>query len=288
MDKCSIALGTFDGLHAGHMAVLDRVQQESDRPVALTFAFPPRLYGTNDDLELLITPEEKKQRLTAMGIRCEILHFEKIKDLSAEEFLMDMIERFHPSLIVSGFNFRFGKDAKGDTAALCSFCAAHGIRYENISPVLWQDAPVSSTRIRTAIKNGQIDDAENMLGRCFGFENPVIHGDERGRTIGFPTINQVYPAQLVVPRFGVYASRTEIDGVCYDSVTNIGRRPTFATDYIISETHLFDYSGDAYGKMARVSLTGFIRDEVRFETLEQLKQAIRRDKQTACGMRILR
>ena len=284
MDNCSIALGTFDGLHKGHMAVLNRVRSEKGRPVALTFALPPRLSLKGGSPELLITPEDKKRRLAALGIQPEMMCFSQIKNLSPAQFLERLIGRFHPALIVSGFNFRFGSGARGTPDFLRAFCAERGIAYADIPPVEWENAPVSSTRIREAVKMGDMALARNMLGRHFGFESPIIHGDARGRTIGFPTVNQVYPEQLVTPRFGVYASNTVIDGVIYRSVTNIGKRPTFATDYVISETHLFDYEGDLYGKSAEILLTGFIRDETRFDSLEALKDAIARDKRTAREM----
>lgn len=280
MKKYAIALGTFDGLHLGHMAVLKNICNNGYSPLALTFDTPPRMQYVNKR-GLIFTKEDKYALFDSMGIQAFSLEFDKVKNLSPLDFLIQLIEEYHPSLIASGFNFRFGRGAVGDDVLLNAFCKEKGIEYIAEPPVMEQGLPISSTRIRNAVSSGEVVLAKKMLGRYFSFKNTVIHGDRRGRTIGFPTMNQAYPTELVAPRFGVYASLTEIDGKCYRSVTNIGKRPTFETDYIISETHLFNYNFDAYGKKARVYLTQFIRDEVKFNGIDELKKAIAEDTKKA-------
>lgn len=279
-EQYAIALGTFDGLHLGHMAVLQSICKQGVIPMALTFDLPPKFQKRNEQ-GLLITADEKHRLLAQMGIRPVVLEFEKVCDLSPHAFLEWVQKTFSPVLIASGFNFRFGKMATGDVRLLSSFCEQNDMTCVTTAPVLVGDAPVSSTRIRQAISDGAVREAADMLGRFFSYSAPVIHGDQRGRTIGFPTLNQAYPTELITPRFGVYASLTEIDGVRYRSVTNIGRRPTFATDYIISETYLFDYHGDAYGKNAVISLVGFVRDEMRFDGIDSLQKALQEDEKQA-------
>ncbi len=276
----AIALGTFDGLHLGHKAVLEKICFPNLTPIALTFDIPPK-QTENGECGLLLTKEDKHHLLDDAGVMMVSLDFEAIRSLSPTQFLNEIKEKYNPCLIACGFNFRFGKNAVGDVHLLQNFCSENNIDCKVAQPVFLGEQPISSTRIRNAISFGELEIATQMLGRYFSFEAPVIHGDARGRTIGFPTLNQVYSKELILPRFGVYASLTEIDGVHYQSVTNIGKRPTFETDYVISETYLFDYSGDAYKKNARVSLVGFIRDEMRFDGIESLQKALREDEAKA-------
>ncbi len=276
MPNIAIALGTFDGVHIGHAAVLNKTV--GCKRIALTFNTPPKSKG---NVNLLMTSQDKINYLVKMGIEPIVLDFEKIKNLSPLEFLSSIKDKYHPQVIASGFNFRFGKNASGDKEFLADFCRKNNIEYRYAEAVMLDESPVSSTSIRGHIAAGEVKQASKMLDRYFSYEADVVHGDERGRTIGFPTINQVYPGELVIPRFGVYASFTVIDDRVYQSVTDIGRRPTFKTDYIISETNIIDYNSNAYEKKARIFLVDFIRDETRFNSLEELKNAIERDKSMA-------
>ncbi len=278
MEKNSLALGTFDGLHIGHLAVLSNIMGELLSPVAITFKAPPKMIMSGEK-ELLMAPGEKKKRLRAMGIKPIELDFNSVKDLPAEEFLNNILKEYNPGIISCGFNFRFGKKAAGDVKLIERFCSENNITFLPLEPVNYMDESVSSTRIRRALKMGDMRSVKAMLSRCFSFEGEIVHGDERGRTIGFPTVNQFYPKELVTPRFGVYLSVTVIDKVPYKSITNIGIRPTFKTDEVMAETHILDFEGDAYGKTIRVILTDFIRDEVKFNSLEELKAALERDKE---------
>lgn len=276
MVDIAIALGTFDGIHLGHTAVLN--QTVGLKQIALTFNTPPKA-GTGGNL--LMTAEAKNSALRLMGIEPIVLDFQSIKDTAPLDFLNGIYEKYSPKVIASGFNFRFGKNAAGDSRLLADFCKEKSIEYRLANAVQYEGEAISSTRIRGLISNGDITTATKMLGRYFTFETAVVHGDERGRTIGFPTINQVYPTELVVPKFGVYASVATIDGKDYPAVTDIGVRPTFKTDYVISETNIIGYNSDAYEKTVRISLVDFIRPETRFSGIDELKTAIERDKKIA-------
>ena len=142
----------------------------------------------------------------------------------------------------------------------------------------FEEEPISSTRIRKAVSDGKIELANKMLGYNFTFESPVIKGDKRGRTIGFPTINQHLPEGLIVPKFGVYESRTFADGNEYLSFTNIGIRPTWQVDKPLAETHIFDFNGDLYDKNVRVELISYLREEKKFSSVEELKKQLEYDK----------
>lgn len=276
MSSVAIALGTFDGLHIGHKAVLNGAS--GDKKIALTFETPPK---SGDNPALLITSNEKNAQLKKMGFEPIVLDFKSIKNLSPLEFLIWVRDEYNPSLISSGFNFKFGKNAIGDSALLDKFCNENNIKYSCADAVIFDNEPVSSTRIRRYVADGQVLKAAWMLNRYFMYETSVVHGDERGRTIGFPTINQNFPMELVVPKFGVYASMVEIGGKLYPAVTDIGVRPTFKTDHVISETHILDFENNVYEKNARVWLVDFLREEKRFENIDQLKSAISKDKITA-------
>lgn len=278
MPEYSVALGTFDGLHLGHKAVLESILKNGLTPVALTFDLPPKYEAKNN---LLMTPDNKIQALEELGIKAEVLDFNKVKDITPNDFLAFINEEFSPKIIATGYNFRFGKGALGTTDDILNFCKANKMEYVCADAVSAEGEPVSSTRIRALVKEGKIKSANLMLGYNFSFLGEIVHGDERGRTMGFPTLNIPYPKELVVPRFGVYASLTEIDGKIYKSVTDIGVRPTFKTDYVISETNIMNFHGDVYGKSAKIHLVDFIRGEVKFSGIDELKAAISADKTTA-------
>ena len=278
MSEYAVALGTFDGLHSGHKAVLQNILNKNYIPLVLTFDLPPKI---NQKSNLIMSPEDKLKALTQLGIKAEVMEFNKVKDISADDFLSFVKNKFSPKIIATGYDFCFGKGALGNTSLLSEFCKANNILYKCTDAIMVDGSPVSSTRIRKLISLGEIKKANQMLGFNFSFSGMVNHGDERGRTIGFPTINIAYPLELVTPKFGVYASLTEIDGVFYKSVTDIGVRPTFKTDFVISETNLMNFSGNLYEKNARIHLVEFIREETKFGDLNELKNAISNDKKTA-------
>jgi len=278
MPEYAVALGTFDGLHLGHKAVLNSILKNGITPIALTFDFPPKFTSRHN---LLMNPKDKINALLSLGITAEVMDFEKVKDTSPADFLSFIQKEFSPKIIATGYNFRFGKGASGTTEHIAEFCKLNGIEYISTKAVEVNGEAVSSTRIRNFISNGKIKSANQMLGEKFFFSGEIVHGDERGRTIGFPTLNITYPLELVTPKFGVYASLTQVDGKIYKSVTDIGIRPTFKTDYVISETNIIDFKGDIYGKTARIYLVDFIRGEVKFSDINELKSAISLDKKTA-------
>lgn len=278
MPEYAIALGTFDGLHSGHKAVLSNILKDGFTPLVLTFDLPPKI---NRKSNLLMLPEDKLKALNNLGIKAEVMNFDKVKDISPEDFLSFIQNKFSPKIIATGFDFRFGKGASGDSSLIADFCKANNISYICTDAVLEDSKPVSSTSIRKLIENGEVKKASKMLGRYFSFSGEVSHGDERGRTIGFPTINIAYPTELVIPKFGVYASLTEIDGRRYKSVTDIGIRPTFKTDFVISETNIIKFSKNIYEKKVTVHLVEFIREETKFGDLNELESAIKNDKKMA-------
>lgn len=274
LQKSAIAFGTFDGLHIGHLAVLKAVTQSGYKPIAVTFEVPPKM---KNKLELILRTEEKIALINKMGIETVVLNFDSVKNIPPKEFLEQIFEKYNPALISVGFDFRFGKEAAGDTETVKEFCREKRIECNVCPAVSIEDKIASSTEIRKSISNGDVERATAILGRPFSFTGEISHGDKRGRVIGFPTINIVYPENLVVPKFGVYLSEVVVDGKAYKGITNLGLRPTFKTDVPTSETHIFDFNSEVYGKMATISLLKFLREESRFNSLEKLKEAIQCD-----------
>lgn len=280
MENTAIAFGTFDGLHLGHKAVINNVLISGYKPLALSFSVPPK-FADGYSGKLLMTRETKSLELKKLGTEPVLLDFNYVKDLSPEEFLDKVLIKYSPKLISVGFDFRFGKGAVGDIESLKIYCNEHNIDLKVSKPVTVQNTVVSSSKIRKLVKLGDITAANGMLGYPFFFSQKVVKGDQRGRTIGFPTINQNYPAEMVCPKLGVYAGYTEIDGLVYKTVTNIGFRPTFKTDKVTAETYILNYSGDIYNKNIRINLLKFLREEKKFNSLDELKNAIEIDKQRA-------
>lgn len=280
----ALALGTFDGLHKGHMSVVNAAVNSGFMSIAVIFADPPAASLLNKKHANILDPLKKIELLKNEGInKVDVLEFKEVKDLSAQQFLEYLNNKYNPKKICCGFNYTFGKAKSGNVQTLKLFCKENNIELFVAEEVTSGGQTVSSSLIRGFIQNGEVNKANGYLLVPFGFKAQVMHGDERGRTIGFPTINQIYPENLVLPRFGVYASRCVIDGKEYKSVTNIGLRPTFETDCVTAETHILNFSGDAYGKNIRIVFDSFLRDETRFENIEQLKNQINKDVKTVNG-----
>lgn len=273
--KNAIALGTFDGIHKGHLAVLDMPDEYNK--IAITFSYPPKVQN-GAEARLIMTCADKCRVLGKIGINETVaLDFERVKNIPAEEFLLSLYKEYKPSLISCGFNYRFGKNRTGSVDTVRKFCNSHDIEFSCKEPVTDNGETVSSTYIRSLIEEGRVDAAASLLAEPFSFETEVIKGDQRGRTIGFPTINQKYPVELVKLKFGVYETAVVVNGSEYRGITNIGVRPTFLSDYVISETYIENFSGDLYGESVRIVPKRFLRGEMKFSGLEELKSQIAAD-----------
>ncbi len=284
---CAVALGNFDGLHIGHLAVTNRTVEEAGKELTaavMLFDEHSMKAVTGEAPPKLITDSERAEIFKEKGIETVTVNFSQIRDFSPEEFVEEtLIKKLNAKVVLCGFNYRFGNKAKGDAKLLEKLCIEKGIKCVIIDEVEIDGMVVSSTAIRNAVECGDIEKANSMLGRSFGYCTQVINGDKRGRTWGFPTINQKLSEGLVIPRFGVYESIVTVDSKSYKGVTNIGSRPTVGTKEILSETHILDFNGELYGTCVDVRLVRFIRKEQKFSSFQELIEQIKSDVSSVKG-----
>lgn len=280
-NRTAVALGNFDGMHVGHMAVLEAAksfESEGLLPVAVLFDEHSLKAITGKAPAMLMTVTERNRIINENGLRMETLVFNEIRDLSPSDFVEKiLVGRLGAAAVCCGYNYRFGKGASGTAQMMSEICGRLGLKCRVSGEVDVDRCAVSSTKIRGFIENGEIEKANKMLGRPFGFSSRVIDGDKRGRVLGFPTINQIIPEELAMPRFGVYQSVVTVNGEKYKGVTNVGRRPTVGTEKILSETHILDFDRDIYGENVDVRLIKFIRPEKKFSSFDELARQIKSD-----------
>ena len=279
----ALALGTFDGFHIGHKRVIENAIASNRKPKVLLFNEHPQKVLKKKSPGELITETDKIKLLEAWGVEPVILNFGDIMSLTYEEFFYEIIvKKIGASVLSCGFNYHFGSKALGNTENLKALCEKENIELLVSEPVEYMGEPVSSTRIRNAIRNGNIEDANNMLGREFSYDFLVVRGDARGRTIDSPTINQFFTEDFIIPQYGVYASYSVIDGKKYPSVTNVGVRPTIeGLSKERSETNIVGFTGDLYDKNISVHLLKKIREEMKFNNLDELKNQIAKDREVS-------
>ncbi len=272
-----LAIGNFDGVHRGHKSVIDAglaMGQRLGRPtVALTFEPHPRTVFQPDVALFRLTPEPQKlAALAACGLAGAIvLPFDKeLAARSAEDFVADiLVGTFQLSGAVVGFDFHFGKARAGSPDFLAAQGARHGFPVEVVPAMLDEGDAISSTAIRRALAAGQVGHAAHMLGRPWCLRSTVIHGDKRGRDLGYPTANLSLSPDITLA-FGIYAVRLTTATGTHDAVASYGRRPTFDNGRALLEVHVFDFSGDLYGQEVEVAFHGYLRPELKFDGIEAL------------------
>jgi riboflavin kinase/FMN adenylyltransferase len=284
-----LALGNFDGLHRGHMKIIDRVRRRAGErggtPAAMTFdPHPSRVLRPDKAPPLLMTTEQKLEALSKAGMQgVAVVRFtQELSRWEPEPFVRTvLVEWLRVAEVWVGANFLFGHDRAGTFSVLRSLGARYGFRAEKIDPVRYKDFVVSSTRIRRLVAEGRVDEAAALLGHHFFLDGTVTRGAGRGHEIGFPTANVCTENELLPPT-GVYATLVTIDGVVCPSVTNIGFRPTFGdVDRTTIETHVFAFNRDLYDARLRVSFVQRLRDERPFADVDALRAQIDADCRSA-------
>jgi riboflavin kinase/FMN adenylyltransferase len=284
-----LALGNFDGLHRGHMKIIDRVRRRAGErggtPAAMTFEpHPPRVLRPDKAPPLLMTTDQRLEALARSGMQgVAVVRFtEDLSRWDPEMFVRSvLVEWLHVAEVWVGANFLFGHERAGTFTVLRSLGARYGFRAEKIDPVRYKDFVVSSTRIRRLLAEGRVDEAGALLGHHYFIDGVVARGAGRGRGLGFPTANIVTSNELVPPA-GVYATTITIDGIVHPAITNIGLRPTFAdVEKPVVETHIFDVDRDLYGAGVRLSFVQRLRDERAFPDVDALRAQIEADCRSA-------
>ncbi|MCO4770466.1 MAG: riboflavin biosynthesis protein RibF [Deltaproteobacteria bacterium] len=284
-----MTIGTYDGLHLGHRAIIKRVVTHARReglPALVYSFFPPpwRLLGRGTFPFLILTLEDKIELLKGMGVDILVTEefTEELRALSPGDFTTDVLHRrLDPKEIHVGYDFRFGRGRAGDWRFLDAQLGPGGTSVRPHGAVRLDGEIIGCSGIREHVCEGRIEVANDLLGRHHVVRGTVAHGDKRGRTIGFPTAN-VEPSTELVPKAGVYGVQlTRAGGEIVAGIANVGVRPTFGGDLKKRvEVHLFDWDGDIYGEEVQVSFAFRVRDERRFEGIEALKAQIRRDVDT--------
>ena len=285
-----VTIGAFDGVHLGHLAVIEaclaKARSSDLRALAITFAQHPLEILAPPHAPLMLTsPRRKVELLGQTGVDAvACLPFtEQLAAISASHFVNNiLIEQCGAHAIVSGYDFNFGRHGEGDPALITEIGQARGIATQTVAPLQNTDFPISSTRIRNALLAGHVEEASALLGRPFDVEGLVVEGFRRGRLLQFPTANILTNARQCVPMAGVYAIRAAIeDGPHWDGMANVGHAPTFGVGENRIEAHLFDFDEEIYGRNLRIAFIGRIRDITQYESADALVTQLRTDGETA-------
>lgn len=282
IEESAVTLGKFDGFHIGHRELLrDVINENGLKSVVFTFDLNPHNLFSENETKLIDTNAERELLLQDTGLYCLIDYpfTKETADTKPDAFVRDtLVNKLHVKKIVVGEDFRFGKGGKGDIRLLSELSGKYGFKLKVYKKLVCDGSVVSSTRIRSLIEKGDMEETEKLLGRPYTITGEIKHGNNIGHTVGMPTINQ-HPAQeKLLPPFGVYVSDTELDGRVYRGITNIGIKPTIGTETRPgAETWLFDFNEDVYGHFARVRLHSFVRPEMKFDSLREVKEQVEID-----------
>ncbi len=279
-----LTIGNFDGVHLGHREifrrVVDKARELNGTSVVVTFEPHPLRFLAPDKAPLRLNTPEEKIRL--FGASCidmlVVLKFdETLASMSAQEFVEQiLVAKLGVAHLIVGYDYAFGRNREGDTKFLSAQADRFGFTLEVLEAVRAEQQAHSSTAIRDVLRAGRVAEAVKILGRNFTLDGKVVHGDGRGRKLGFPTANLVTEKEIL-PRDGVYVVKVKWREEYYDGVINIGRRPTFEKSAPTLEIHLIDFEGDLYGERLRIYFVDRLRDELKFSSVEALQEAVLED-----------
>ncbi len=284
-----LALGNFDGLHRGHLKIIERVRrgaaEHGGTPMAMTFdPHPSRVVRPDKAPPLLMTKEQRLEAFERAGINAiAVVRFTpELSQWDPETFVRTvLVDWLRVSEVWVGANFLFGHDRSGNFSTLRTLGQRYGFRADKIDPVRYKEFVVSSTRVRRLVAEGRMDEAGALLGHQFYVDGRVVPGAHRGRELGFPTANLETSNELLPPN-GVYATTVTIDGIVHPSITNVGLRPTFGdTTKTVIEAYVLAYEGDLYGRQVRLGFVQRLRDERKFEDVDALRAQIEADRRRA-------
>lgn len=285
-NETAITVGKFDGIHKGHNILTKHLlNQEKNglKSLVLTFDVSPRIQLKKDLEKQLITNEERKNLLQKQGISYLVeCSFCEIMPLEPEEFVEILVRQFHMKYMVCGTDFRFGKLGRGDVNLLKQLSETIGFELEVVEKLKSGERDISSTFVREEISNGNVRKGNQLLGYEYFIWGTVVHGNHLGTKIGIPTINLIPPEDKLLPKNGVYITKVEIDHRTFHGVTNVGVKPTIDGKHQIGvETHIIDFKEDVYERQVCVTFLERIRDEIRFDSVDALKEQMHLDKKKA-------
>lgn len=283
-----VTIGMFDGVHVGHQKIIQQVcaaaEEIQGESVLLSFwPHPQVVFGKTENFKILSTLEEKYRLLELYGLdHCIILPFNlEFSKISAEEYIQTILHKgIHVKKIVIGYDHRYGHKGSGDFTLLKSFEESLGFTVEEISAFTLEEVAVSSTKIRHALQEGNVEKAQTYLGYTYSLEGSVVHGNKIGRTLGFPTANIIpKDSYKIIPEKGVYVAKIEHNKNIYAAVVSVGLNPTIEKNNteLKIEAHILDFSADIYDQNLRVFFMSKLREEQTYASLDELKQAISND-----------
>lgn len=276
-----VTIGNFDGVHKGHQVLIEKTatyaKARGIKSAVFTFLNHPINYFVPEKVKNIFDEKEKERLIEGFGIDYLIdIPFDKaMTQISAEQFIVKILkDKIHAKKIVVGHDFTFARNKEGNVKVLKELGHEYGIEVEIVQPIKINGIRVSSTFIRELISEGRIDEIPQYLGTPYVIEGEIIHGKANGRKMGYPTANISLKDQIIKPKNGIYASRVIIDGKKYFGATNVGMNPTVNGKYLSIETNILDFDEDIYGKRVRIEFLEKIRDEKKFESLDELKKQL--------------
>ena len=281
--RSSVTLGKFDGLHRGHQKLINlirREQGEKNRSVIFTFDVSPRSYILHSPPKYLLTYEERRELAENLGvdILAECPFTEALMHMEPEDFVKEYLaERLHARYLAVGPDFRFGYQRRGTPELLKELGRTYGFRTEIVEKEKYKGWDISSTFVREELEKGHIEEVNQLLGYTYFTKGEIVHGRQLGRTIGIPTANLIPPVIKKLPPNGVYITESLIQGKTYQGITNIGYKPTVKENFLGVETYLFSCNADLYGQEAEVRFYRYLRPEIKFSSLEELKCQMLKD-----------
>ena len=276
-----VTIGNFDGVHKGHQVLIEKTatyaKARGIKSAVFTFLNHPINYFVPEKVKNIFDEKEKERLIEGFGIDYLIdIPFDKaMTQISAEQFIVKILkDKIHAKKIVVGYDFTFARNKEGTVDVLREMGHEYGIEVEIVQPIKINGIRVSSTFIRELISEGRIDEIPQYLGTPYVIEGEIIHGKANGRKMGYPTANISLKDQIIKPKNGIYASRVIIDGKKYFGATNVGMNPTVNGKYLSIETNILDFDEDIYGKRVRIEFLEKIRDEKKFESLDELRKQL--------------
>ena len=281
LDECAVALGFFDGVHAGHRALIGRCTEEAEKRslMSCVFTFVSEDDNLKSSSERLYSTEEKLRLIEDMGVDCAVVaRLSDIKDYTPECFVRQILTgQLNARLTLCGYNFRYGKGAEGNCQTLTEQMRALGLDSVILDKITFEGREVSTTEIKRLLAEGDIEEANRLLKIPYHIEGTVEHGLGVGRLHGFPTVNLSLQNSVKL-KLGVYRSAVSVGGSIYHGLTNVGVCPTVQEREVHAETTILDFDSDVYGERIEVYLLGYVREEKKFGSIDELKEQIEKDK----------